>query len=179
MARSYNGDMGHPSLHRDRSLVPLSHQHQHGLAISVLIGRGLKADPTPEKADELASKVARLAEAELFGHFAVEESVLFPAVRPYLQSGELIDALVAEHRLMEGLVRRIAEASDLERIRLLKKFAEVLQGHIRAEERHLFQQIQDRLSSRQLEGLGEEIARSVQSVCPLSDQLPWEEPASG
>lgn len=162
-------------LHRDPSLIPLSHQHQHGLAITVLIDRGLKAEPTRQKSAELARKVARLAEVELLGHFQVEEKVLFPAVRSFLESGELLDALVAEHRLLEDLVDRIAGATDEERIPLLKRFGEVLHGHIRTEERQLFQEIQARLDAGQLAELGRDIATRVQAVCPLSDRLPWGE----
>ena len=161
------------SLHRDPSLIPLSHQHQHGLAITVLIDRGLKADPSREKALELAGKVARLAEVELLGHFQVEERVLFPAVRPFLKNDELLDALIAEHRVMETLVQSIVTADDQERIPFLKQFAGVLHRHIRTEERQLFQEIQARLDEAQLAELGREIAARVEAVCPLGDKLPW------
>ena len=165
--------MPHQSLHRDPSLIPLSHQHQHGLAITVLIDRGLKADPSREKALELAGKVARLAEVELLGHFQVEERVLFPAVRPLLHNDELLDGLLAEHRVMETLVQRIAAAGDQERIPLLKQFGKVLHRHIRTEERQLFQEIQARLDETQLADLGREIEAKVRSACPLSAKLPW------
>lgn len=162
-------------LHRDPSLIPLSHQHQHGLALTVFIDRGLKAEPTREKGLELAAKVARAAEVELLGHFRVEEEILFPAVRRYLASGELLDRLIAEHRVMEDLVRRIAHATDEDRIPLLKRFGEVLHGHIRTEERQLFQDIQERLDASQLKELGRAVAARVEAVCPLSDRLPWAE----
>ncbi|MCY4628341.1 MAG: hemerythrin domain-containing protein [Acidobacteria bacterium] len=162
-------------LHRDPSLIPLSHQHQHGLALTVFIDRGLKAEPTREKGLELAAKVARAAEVELLGHFRVEEEILFPAVRRYLASGELLDRLIAEHRVMEDLVRRIAHATDEDRIPLLKRFGEVLHGHIRTEERQLFQDIQERLDASRLKELGRAVAARVEAVCPLSDRLPWAE----
>lgn len=167
--------MPNPPLRRDPGLVPLSHQHQHGLAICVLIERGLKAEPTPEKADALAGKVKRLAEVELLGHFGVEEAVLFPAVRQYLGSGELLDALVAEHRVMEDLVRRIAVAGAPQRTVLLLRFAEVLRAHIRAEERELFPQIQDRLDEARLAVLGRAIEARIRATCPLGDRLPWKD----
>ncbi len=157
-------------MHRDPSLIPLSHQHQHGLALTVFIDRGLEAEPTREKALELAAKVARAAESELLGHFRVEEEVLFPAVRPFLRSGALLDVLIAEHRTMEDLIRRIAEATDEERIPLLKRFGEVLHGHIRTEERQLFQQIQARLDASQLATIGRDIAAKVEAVCPLAGE---------
>ena len=141
--------------------------------MTVLIDRGLKADPSREKALELAGKVARLAEVELLGHFQVEEQVLFPAVRPLLQNDELLDALIVEHRVMETLVQRIATAGDQERIPLLRQFGEVLHRHIRTEERQLFQEIQARLDETQLADLGREIDAKVQAACPLGDKLPW------
>lgn len=165
--------MSPPSLKRDPSLIPLSHQHQHGLALTVFIDRGLKAEPTRAKGLDLAAKVARAAEVELLGHFRVEEEILFPAVRRFLASGELLDQLIAEHRMMEDLVRRIADATDEDRIPLLKRFAEVLHRHIRTEERQLFQEIQGRLSEPQLAEIGRDIAAKVEAVCPLSDRLPW------
>ena len=165
--------MAHQSLHRDPSLIPLSHQHQHGLAIAVLIDRGLKAEPTPEKALELADKVARLAEVELLAHFELEEAVLFPAVRRFLNDDPLLDGLVAEHRVLEDLVRRIAGAADADRIPLLQQFGAVLHRHIRTEERQLFQQIQSRLDASRLAELGREITARVEASCPLTDRLPW------
>ena len=159
---------------RDSSLVPLSHQHQHGLALTVLIARGLSGDPPPEKAAELALMVASMAKAELLGHFQVEEQVLFPAIRSRLESGDIVDDLIAEHRQMEGSIERIASASGRERVRLLTEFGELLSRHIRVEERQLFEEIQTKLDAGELKRLGGEIGATVQRICPVTSQLPWE-----
>ena len=160
---------------RDPSLIPLSHQHQHGLALAVIIDRGLKADPSEQKAEELRHKVAQLWEVELWGHFKVEEEVLFPAVRPFLDSEEMIDELIAEHRQMEELLQRLAQAAASDRVSLLREFGPLLSSHIRTEERQLFEQIQRRLSADDLLALGKQIDASVRKVCPLTGKLPWEE----
>ncbi len=159
---------------RDPSLIPLSHQHQHGLALAVLIDRGLKADPSEQKAEELSHKAAQLGEVELLGHFKVEEEVLFPAVRPFLDSEEMIDELIGEHRQMEELLGRLAHAPAGERTALLGEFGALLSRHIRTEERRLFEQIQGRLSADDLLALGERIDASVRKVCPVTGKLPWE-----
>ena len=159
---------------RDPSLVPLSHQHQHGLALSVMIDRGLKAEPTPAKAAELSRKVAALAEAELLGHFQVEEEVLFPTVRPALESGKVVDELISQHRTIEEIIDRLAQPGDHARIALLKEFAELLSRHIRIEERQLFQEVQAKLPPKELGKLGIEIDRKVQKTCPVTSSLPWE-----
>ena len=160
---------------RDPSLIPLSHQHQHGLALAVIIDRGLKADSSERKAEELSHKVTQLAEIELLGHFKVEEEVLFPAVRPFLGSAEIIDELVAQHRQMEELLRRLAQGAASDRMALLREFGLLLSSHIRTEERQLFEQIQQRLSADDLLALGNQIDASVRKVCPVTGKLPWEE----
>ena len=159
---------------RDPSLVPLSHQHQHGLALSVIIDRGLKADPSPEKATELSQKVAAMAEVELLGHFKVEEEVLFPSVRAALEDDGVLDELISQHRTMEGLVERLAKADDKTRVALLKEFGVLLSRHIRIEERQLFQEIQAKLTPEELGRLGIEIDTKVQKICPVTASLPWD-----
>ena len=154
-------------MHRDPSLIPLSHQHHHGLVLALQIRRGLEADPGPEETRALAGKVAALADAELLGHFEVEETILFPGIRPFLESGALADSLIAEHRVMEGLLRRIGVATDEERIPLLRRFGAVLHDHIRTEERRLFPEIQARVPDSRLEALGRDMNAAIQVACPL------------
>ena len=159
---------------RDPSLIPLSHQHQHALALTVLIDRGLKADPSQEKAKELSRKVALMAEAELLGHFRVEEEILFPAIRGVLDSSDGVDELIAQHREMEKLIERIAQAGEQQRISLLRQFGDLLSRHIRTEERQLFQEIQAKLAAEELGKLGQEIDAKVKKICPVTDRLPWD-----
>jgi hemerythrin-like domain-containing protein len=159
---------------RDPSLIPLSHQHQHGLALTVLIDRGLKATPTQEKALDLSRKVAQMAEVELLGHFQVEEKVLFPAVRSQLESDAVVDDLIEQHRKLESLIEQLAAADDSTRIPLLREFGELLHRHIRIEERQLFQEIQGTSSETQLAELGQEIDKNVAKVCPVTEHLPWD-----
>jgi hemerythrin-like domain-containing protein len=140
----------------------------------VLIDRALKADPSQEKAKALSAKVAAMAEAELLGHFKVEEEILFPAVRGALDSGAVVDELIAQHREMEKLIENIARASDKQRIPLLQEFGDLLSRHIRIEERQLFQEIQAKLAAEDLGKLGQEIDAQVKKVCPVTDRLPWD-----
>ena len=163
---------------RDPNLHPLSHQHQHGLALSVIIERGIKADPSSERAQDLADKVAVTWEVELQGHFRVEEEVLFPAVKPVLASGAIIEKLIEQHRQIEALIRKIAETSGPARVELLTEFGQLLSKHIRIEERQLFEEIQARLTPEEMTSLGEQIDKTVQRVCPTTGRLPWEQPGA-
>ncbi len=159
---------------RDPSLIPLSHQHQHGLALAVLIERGLQADPSPQKAAELCGKVADMFELELVHHFEVEEQVLFPAVRDKLASEAILDQLISQHREMESLASRIAAAPEGGRIPLLTEFGELLSRHIRIEERQLFQEVQEKMQREDLSAVGAQIDGRLQKVCPSGGRLPWD-----
>jgi len=65
---------------RHSSLIPLSHEHQHGLALCVLTERALNADPSPENVAAQARAIVEQFEGELQNHFHIEEEILFPAL---------------------------------------------------------------------------------------------------
>jgi hypothetical protein len=102
---------------RDPSLIPLSHQHQHGLALCVAMRRSLACDRSPENLARLAREVAAAYEAELANHFAIEEQVLFPLC----PSLPMVAELLADHRALEGMVAqlRTTAAADLRRERIV------------------------------------------------------------
>lgn len=135
----------------------LSAHHLHALAVAVLIDRYLKVDPTPGRLADLAGKVAGFAEKELFPHFQVEETALFPALRQVLDSDPLIDELIAHHRNMEKLVGRLAGSSAQGRASLLRQFGASLRRHIRMEEVELFRQIGAQLDEAGREELGRKV----------------------
>lgn len=142
---------------RDASLIPLSHQHQHGLALCVLTDRALREDPGPKNVAAQATRIIDRYEVELANHFQVEEDFLFPACEC-----ELTSTLIDEHRRMEGLVGDLRSAPSLE---LVRTFIELLRTHIRREENELFQQIQRDLPRQKLDEVGEKIESNVIRVC--------------
>ena len=143
---------------RDPKLIPLSHQHQHGLALCVMTRRSLTKDASPEKVAKLAQRAVDRYEVELANHFEVEEQVLFPACGPM----PMIPELIAEHRAMEELVEKLRSAPSVE---LLEEFCELLSRHIRKEENELFQEIQQNMPRETLDRAGAEIDRRVVRVC--------------
>jgi hypothetical protein len=110
---------------RDASLIPLSHQHHNGLALCVMTRRSLAADATSVNVAMLARRATDRYELELVNHFEIEEQVLFPVCGPM----PLIAQLLAEHRMIEGL---IAQLRTTPTGALLEQFCALLSGHIRA-----------------------------------------------
>ena len=137
-------------MRRDASLIPLSHQHQHGLALCVLVRRGLDR----ESAGELAQRIIDGFDSEISAHFAIEEQVLFPLCGPMPIVAELLD----DHRAIEALVASLRTAPS---VALLEEFCTLLSKHIRRGENELFEHIQRALPPEALERAGREIRGRV------------------
>jgi hemerythrin superfamily protein len=128
-------------------LVPLSHDHREALGLAFRLAH--PAPPGPVTPTTPASTPASRAcetlaffASSLVPHFAAEETALFPGVRRHLARNApeqaLLDALIADHRRMETLRDRLAAAADGAREGLLAELGDLLEQHVRREERELF-----------------------------------------
>ncbi len=151
---------------RDKSLIPLSRQHQHALALCVRIDRA-----SPVAGSDLVAwqaEMAQLFQAEIAVHFAAEEQVLFPAARSFAELGGLVEELVVDHAALRELFGR-AQANELSAADLTAAAAR-LATHIRKEERQLFERLQELLNPPELSLLGtrlDEALKDATQVCAL------------
>ncbi|MHB8217669.1 MAG: hemerythrin domain-containing protein [Candidatus Sulfotelmatobacter sp.] len=148
---------------RDKSLIPLSHQHQRALALCVRIDR---AQPIPA-ADLQAwqEEINREFENEIKVHFSAEESVLFPAARHYPELIQLVEELMDDHgALRESFLQANAQSMSAE---ALPAFARRLSLHIRKEERHLFERMQQLMTPGELSNLGLRLADALKDAALL------------
>jgi len=149
---------------RHDSLIPLSHQHQHALALAVIIRRRFGMDkPGQDWVTEMAAKTGRIYTAELAGHFEVEEGVLFPEMERYLGPLELVGTLLDEHQSLRGLVKAVEASPSLTS---LDAFAALIESHVRKEERQLFPEFEKRMPAAEALRLGREIDSRLMKVCP-------------
>jgi len=134
---------------RDPSLVVLSHQHQHALALCVRVDRALQHGE--EGREELSSDILGLWAAEIERHFVAEEKMLFPVCRK-AGMAQLVNELLAEHEDLRACVKRI----DVGPVRLedVRHFVDTLSAHVRKEERQLFESCQKLIGPAELEKLG-------------------------
>ncbi len=135
---------------RDPALIPLSHQHQHALALCVRIDRALRSGDTDLPA--LQSEVARLFEQEIRYHFDAEERVLFPAAENLPDLREIVQELSREHVVLRAAAARAVQGQMTRSG--LEAFVSQLSEHIRREERQLFEGMQKHLSPEELVRLG-------------------------
>lgn len=134
---------------RDANLVPLSRQHFRALVLCMRIHR--KRAPR----DVLQQEMLELYSEDVRFHFQAEEKFLFPAARRLPAAAPLVRELRAEHtrlrRAFAAARRRTLKSDDLIR------FADLLEGHIRKEERQLFERCQKQMSEKELGEIGKKV----------------------
>jgi iron-sulfur cluster repair protein YtfE (RIC family) len=138
---------------RDKSLIPLSRQHQHALALCVRIDRA-----SPIADSDLAawqSEITQLCQTEIAIHFAAEEQILFPAARRFKDLAPLAEELLADHVDLRAMFAK-AEAQKLSSADL-SAAAHRLSSHIRKEERQLFERLQELMTQQELALLGKQL----------------------
>ena len=144
---------------RHKSLFSLSHEHQHGLAFALKLKYPKRQLSSSNEAEisELKSELADKYENILRKHFRKEERYLVPG----FEDNNLMKQMLGEHIKLEGLYNKIVSNSvgwTLEQQRdMLNLFGELLDLHIRFEERELFPMIEKSLSEEQLEELGKKL----------------------
>jgi len=145
---------------RDKSLIPLSRQHQKALALCVRIDRG---QPIPDADLEAwQAEIEQHFEQEIKFHFAAEEQVPFPAARDFPELVPLVEELIADHAaLRESFSQSEARRMSAES---LTAFARQLSAHIRKEERQLFERLQQLMSPAELASLGEQLEAALRDA---------------
>lgn len=159
---------------RHTSLIPLSHDHHHGLVMALRLTKRRSRAPESKWPRDLASQARETItfyRQELLPHFRAEEEALFPRLTPFLQPQEtLVSDRVAEHREMGGLIADLRaglhRGNHLDEI--LREFGSLLEHHIRAEERGLFSLFDDRVPEKEARQVGEEICRLLGRDQPQS-----------
>jgi hemerythrin-like domain-containing protein len=135
---------------RDKNLIPLSHQHQHCLALCVRLDRAIQAGGVDLEAWQ--AEIQQIFEQEIGCHFAAEEKELFPVAARYAELQPLVQELLTGHVLLRDFFSRAA-ARKLH-VASLQALVEKLASHIRKEERELFEGMQRLMTPEELSVVG-------------------------
>lgn len=144
-------------MRRDPSLIPLSRQHQHALALSVRIDRACRSREIG--LEPWQAEIEAIFGQEIGVHFEAEEKDVFPKARRFGELEELVRDLLGEHerlraRFAQAAARKLDPAG-------LAAFANELSAHIRKEERQLFERLQKLMSQHELAVMGEALEKSL------------------
>lgn len=145
---------------RDKNLIPLSHQHQHVLALCVRLDRALQAGDVDLEAWQ--AEIQQIFDHEVRIHFAAEEKEIFPVAEKFSQTKPLVRELRDEHVALRDLFARAAtrhlQAKDLQ------LFVETLAHHVRKEERLLFEELQKAMRPDELSAVGAALQQALQDA---------------
>jgi len=157
---------------RHPSLVLLSHDHHHGLALALRLRQGdaaLLTDGWTHDPGRQRGIVAEFHRKELVPHFAAEEEALFPVVRAEIPAATpLVEKLTAEHRALGSAIAALDGVPADVLPAMLASVGALLEHHIRAEERELFPALEASMSPETADRLGREIDRVHRRTAALS-----------
>lgn len=142
---------------RDKNLIPLSHQHQHCLALCVRLDRAIQAGGVDLEAWQ--TEIQQIFEQEIAFHFAAEEKELFPVAVRYSELQPLVQELLTGHVLLRDFFSRAA-ARKLH-VAGLQVLVEKLASHIRKEERELFEGMQRLMTPEELSAVGAALQQAL------------------
>jgi len=149
---------------RHDSLIPLSHQHQHALALAVIIRRRFGIEKGEDAwLEEMLAKAQNAYGTELVGHFEVEETILFPEMEKNLGKLDLVLELLDDHQKLHLIVKGLGTHPALSG---LDELSTLLEAHIHKEERRLFAEFEARMPAAEALKVGREIDARLKRVCP-------------
>jgi hypothetical protein len=145
---------------RSRQLRPLSSEHHQALLVAFQLKKGLAGHPEAAGAPRDLPGLLKLAErfeGQLFRtHARAEEELLGRWITP-----EDMARLRAEHAELSRLVAAARAPPPQEQRAHLSAFAELLDRHVRWEERELFPYAEDHADEASLAAIGGELERRL------------------
>lgn len=147
---------------RHPTLIPLSHDHHQALALALrcrkhALGQLNPGDPKAMKG--VIIEIKNFFLQNLKPHFEAEEKVLFPLIQLHSSddSEPLIGALLNDHERMRKTVAALEKESELSKT--LFDLGDLLDRHIRQEERVLFPIFEQAVPEAAAEQAGRDIKR--------------------
>jgi len=145
---------------RSRALRPLSSEHHQALLVAFKLKKALaghaESAGAPKDLPGLVQLARRFDEQLLAPHTRAEEELL----GAYLTEGDMA-RLREEHLELRRLAAAARTASGDDARRELSAFADLLERHVRWEERDLFPYAEGHVDPVTLEGIGGEIEKRL------------------
>lgn len=127
---------------RHEALVQLSRDHHFGLLLCWKLKEGLKIDISVER---MSKYIVLFYEQNLKPHFAEEEETIFLILG---NAHPLIEEAISQHRELEKMI-----SDGFETPEQIQTFRDLLELHIRTEERQIFPEIENTATEEELQNL--------------------------
>jgi hemerythrin-like domain-containing protein len=150
---------------RHPSLIPLSHDHHHGLALALRCRKQALGQIKPMGAGglrERAKEFLSFYASNLVAHFRAEEEVLFPLLGHAAPvSNRIIEELLSDHRQIRHAVAQLENGTDL--AKSLFDLGDLLERHIRKEERELFPLFEQHVKPAEADAVRQELKKVLEA----------------
>jgi hemerythrin-like domain-containing protein len=145
---------------RSRELQPLSSEHHQALLVAFQLRKAVAGHAetagAPRDLDGMLALARRFEETVLSAHTSAEEDLLGRFLSP-----SDLHRLREEHRQLHALLREARSGEPSVRRSPLAAFAELLEQHVRWEERELFPRFEAAIAAEDLSLLGHELERRL------------------
>ncbi len=141
-------------------LQPLSRQHHNGLLAALLLKKGIAKGAS---INIMSAFILDLWNNDLNEHFKNEEMFLVPALKKTVFDETLSQKLLHEHNQIRSYIATIQKG--LATIPTIQSFANLLELHIRFEERIYFNEAEKALSELQLQSIGLRLHETKENNC--------------
>lgn len=152
---------------RSEQLYPLSWQHHNGLLAVLLLKKGIQ-----KKADTkvMIQFIQQIRKDELDEHFEAEEKSLNLFSDKYCQLKEFYQKMIDEHAAIRQCYRELEAPSYAS----IERFYQLLDQHIRFEEREYFPAIETTLSAEELTVITKDLSHLHHQSCANFPIKFWE-----
>jgi len=145
-------------LKRSEYLYPLSWQHHDLLMAVLLVKKGIRNNTSPEL---LSSFIIHVWDTILSKHIQMEEDAFYFSVgHPTL--GDYFQRVTEEHQQLRSILRNLQEDKSIESI---TAFNEMLEQHIRFEERVFFPALQEHVTKEKMNAMGQALGQIEKQSC--------------
>ena len=145
---------------RNEQIKKLSREHHSSLLFCWKIRQGLKNNLQPQR---ICEYVQYYWQQNLQPHFREEEKILFAPIKD-----RQVQSAINEHRQIRRQIEGLANLKKNDMQKSLARIADMVDDHVRYEERTLFPHLEKKLIKEQLKNIGEQIQKQYSS--PLIDQ---------
>ncbi|KAA9038023.1 hemerythrin domain-containing protein [Ginsengibacter hankyongi] len=135
---------------RSEHMLKLSKEHHSGLLFCWKIRQGLKRGVTTER---IIKYTQYFWSHHLDEHFREEETILFSPLKD-----ELVQRAIEHHKQIKHTLGALQGSSADDAKQKLAQLANLVDDHIRYEERKLFPHLEKTLSDEQLNKIGQQLA---------------------
>ena len=159
--------MNKKPIKRNENILKLSKEHHFSLLFCWKIRQGLKARTDSSR---IIKYVQYFKTNFLLPHFSEEEIFLFSAL-----NDKPVERAIEQHKEIKNLLDELSNSAENNSTKQLEKLANLVDEHVRYEERELFPHIEKTLTYEQLEAIGKKLNDSDALLKDLYDDDFWNE----